>query len=96
MTNYMNRFSAISNCRCLFPGVDCVLFVAGYDDDDSSPVRSAPKQRPMSMSQSMENLGARTGKRCPVFTLLPKTLYCIVIWQQPLLHYCIPFVSLFH
>ncbi|XP_059913060.1 synaptotagmin-like protein 1 isoform X7 [Gadus macrocephalus] len=33
---------------------------SGYDEGDSSPVRSASKQRQMSMSQSMENLGART------------------------------------
>ncbi|XP_056450078.1 synaptotagmin-like protein 2 isoform X9 [Gadus chalcogrammus] len=32
----------------------------GYDEGDSSPVRSASKQRQMPMSQSMENLGART------------------------------------
>ncbi|XP_056450077.1 synaptotagmin-like protein 1 isoform X8 [Gadus chalcogrammus] len=33
---------------------------SGYDEGDSSPVRSASKQRQMPMSQSMENLGART------------------------------------
>ncbi|CAL8398679.1 unnamed protein product [Boreogadus saida] len=33
---------------------------SGYDEGDSSPVRSASKQRQMSMSHSMENLGART------------------------------------
>ena len=57
------------------------VFVAGYDDDDSSPVRS--KQRPVSMSQSMENLGARTGNTGPVSTLLPNTLYCIVYSLVP-------------
>ncbi|XP_030216167.1 synaptotagmin-like protein 2 isoform X1 [Gadus morhua] len=31
-----------------------------YDEGDSSPVGSASKQRQLSMSQSMENLGART------------------------------------
>ncbi|XP_030216175.1 synaptotagmin-like protein 2 isoform X8 [Gadus morhua] len=33
---------------------------SGYDEGDSSPVGSASKQRQLSMSQSMENLGART------------------------------------
>lgn len=48
--------------------------MAGYDDDDSSPVRSALKPRPMSTAKSLENLGACTGKRRPVFDYVTQKL----------------------